>query len=425
MMSRCPLQTEDFYLNSFLSGLRADIQQALYIYKPSSLQDAIDKAKEQEIFIDLMEKRFRGSHKSQSSFSATPRDGTDTTVSKNWQKSTSTPSFGTPLFEDKSSRKWGTNSAYNNSKSPMIRKISPAEMVKRREKGLCYNCDETYVTGHKCVKPQLYLMVGEDDVDEAENRPNPPETNIEENVSISSNDELPGVSIHALNGTQGIHTIKIEGTIGKQAVRILVDTGSTHNFVSTGVLRNQGIPTSYCQPLKVQMANGEATACTKLVSDLKWHMSGTTFQSDFYAIPLGGYDLILGVQWLGQVSPVCFDFGKQEIAIHWVNEQIVLKCDQSTNPEFQVELEERTRDNSKPLACFLVQLTAVEEIKDSTPVPRELQPVIDQFPDIFKTPTGLPPQRPQDHLISNTYNGWECTSQPKSIQVLLFAAAGD
>lgn len=36
-------------------------------------------------------------------------------------------------------------------------------MAKRREKGLCYNCDDVYTPGHKCVRPQLYLMVGEPD----------------------------------------------------------------------------------------------------------------------------------------------------------------------------------------------------------------------------------------------------------------------
>lgn len=37
MMSTYTLQTEEFYLSSFLSGLRPDIQQAFYIYKPSTL----------------------------------------------------------------------------------------------------------------------------------------------------------------------------------------------------------------------------------------------------------------------------------------------------------------------------------------------------------------------------------------------------
>lgn len=57
MMSRHSIHTEEFYLASFWSGLRADIQQALYIYRPTTLQEAINKAREHEIFIEMLEKR--------------------------------------------------------------------------------------------------------------------------------------------------------------------------------------------------------------------------------------------------------------------------------------------------------------------------------------------------------------------------------
>lgn len=58
-MIRHALHTEDFYLDSFLSGPRPDIQQALYIYKPTTLPDAINQAREQEIFIEMLEKRVK------------------------------------------------------------------------------------------------------------------------------------------------------------------------------------------------------------------------------------------------------------------------------------------------------------------------------------------------------------------------------
>jgi hypothetical protein len=30
--------------------------------------------------------------------------------------------------------------------------LTPAEMAERRKQGLCYNCDEPYVQGHKCAR---------------------------------------------------------------------------------------------------------------------------------------------------------------------------------------------------------------------------------------------------------------------------------
>jgi hypothetical protein len=37
-----------------------------------------------------------------------------------------------------------------------FRRLSPTEMVERRRLGLCYNCDEQYVRGHKC--PHFFYL---------------------------------------------------------------------------------------------------------------------------------------------------------------------------------------------------------------------------------------------------------------------------
>lgn len=66
-MARHSLQTDDFYLSSFLSGLRADIQQALYVYKPKTLMEAMDKAKEQQLLMDLLGRIVRGNSKAYTS----------------------------------------------------------------------------------------------------------------------------------------------------------------------------------------------------------------------------------------------------------------------------------------------------------------------------------------------------------------------
>ncbi|MCI58697.1 retrotransposon protein, partial [Trifolium medium] len=44
--------------------------------------------------------------------------------------------------------------------------MSPVELQARCNKGLCYNCDEKYVQGHRC-KRSFHLLIVEPD-DEAE-----------------------------------------------------------------------------------------------------------------------------------------------------------------------------------------------------------------------------------------------------------------
>ncbi|XP_019176769.1 PREDICTED: uncharacterized protein LOC109172063 [Ipomoea nil] len=43
------------------------------------------------------------------------------------------------------------------SRPPRFHKLSPTEMMERQKLGLCYNCDETWVKGHRC-KQQLYML---------------------------------------------------------------------------------------------------------------------------------------------------------------------------------------------------------------------------------------------------------------------------
>jgi hypothetical protein len=45
-----------------------------------------------------------------------------------------------------------------------FRRLSPAEMADRRRQGLCYNCDEPYVRGHKCQR--LFYLEVTDHIDD-------------------------------------------------------------------------------------------------------------------------------------------------------------------------------------------------------------------------------------------------------------------
>jgi hypothetical protein len=43
-----------------------------------------------------------------------------------------------------------------------IQKLTRAEMAERQQKGLCYNCDDKYFSGHKCKEQMLFMAIFED-----------------------------------------------------------------------------------------------------------------------------------------------------------------------------------------------------------------------------------------------------------------------
>ena len=60
----------------------------------------------------------------------------------------------------------------------------------------------------------------------------------------------PCISVNALSGNHGYQTIRIIGYHGKNPLHILIDSGSTHNFVDIGIanklrLRQESISSNH------------------------------------------------------------------------------------------------------------------------------------------------------------------------------------
>lgn len=55
-----------------------------------------------------------------------------------------------------------SNSIIKTTTSPItpVLKMTPTEMKAKRDKGLCFYCDEPYHKAYKCKGKQLYLLIG-------------------------------------------------------------------------------------------------------------------------------------------------------------------------------------------------------------------------------------------------------------------------
>jgi hypothetical protein len=112
------------------------------------------------------------------------------------------------------------------SKSPQPTRLTPQQLEERKAKGLCFNCDSKYNKGHKCGEKKLLYIDCEEEEEEEE------EPSQDENVESISFEELtPTISCNALAGINTPQTLKIEGYIKNKKVIVLIDSGSTHNFI--------------------------------------------------------------------------------------------------------------------------------------------------------------------------------------------------
>jgi hypothetical protein len=110
---------------------------------------------------------------------------------------------------------------------------------------------------------------------------------------------------------------------------ILVDTGSSHSFVSSHFVQLNRLPTSDIKPQQVKLANGNWMTTTKQVKGLDWYIQGHTFTTDMIVLDLLPYDAILGFDWLKAYSPMTCDWKGKTLQFTHQNRSVVLQGIQS------------------------------------------------------------------------------------------------
>lgn len=169
---------------------------------------------------------------------------------------------------------------------PLIQCLTLAEMEKRRVKKLYYNCDEKYTRGHICKRHQLFLLEAEEGEPDGEEPPSP-----KDQLPEQAHEEFQ-VSVHSIIGSSAHHTMRIKGYIKKTRIIILINSGSTHNFLDPKLAKQSGCDIHETLPLTVAIANGSRLVSSTMCRRFKWVMQGTTFEAEIRLLPLGGCDMV-------------------------------------------------------------------------------------------------------------------------------------
>lgn len=101
-----------------------------------------------------------------------------------------------------------------------------------------------------------------------------------------SGDDLMAISVCAAHGTCGGKTIKLQCHILQLPALILVDSGSSHNFISEQSVANLPNWKMLKKPIKVKVADGGILTCTHELSLCDWLVQGVQFQTTFKILPV-------------------------------------------------------------------------------------------------------------------------------------------
>ena len=100
-------------------------------------------------------------------------------------------------------------------------------------------CSVKYTPGHTCVKSQLYQILVEkadDSMQEGDVFTDCAKT-LADIKEDKEEDQQPIISLHAILGTGDSQTMRLQGKIKNTQLIILVDSGSTHNFMDYALVR--------------------------------------------------------------------------------------------------------------------------------------------------------------------------------------------
>ncbi|GKD46189.1 retrotransposable element Tf2 [Tanacetum coccineum] len=110
---------------------------------------------------------------------------------------------------------------------------------------------------------------------------------------------------HFEEGVFGFEDNSAENVIiNNKPVNILIDCGSTHNFLDLTTAKQMGCPVKESYPLQVAVPGGNFLTSNRMCTGLTWKLQGVTFQADFMLIPVGGCEMVLGVQWLSTLGDI-------------------------------------------------------------------------------------------------------------------------
>lgn len=171
---------------------------------------------------------------------------------------------------------------------------------------------------------------------------------------------------------------------------ILVNSGSSHSFISSQFVTLAQLSTIPMPPRRVKLANADWLTTDKHIPSLQWYCQGHTLHSNMIVLDMAPYDEILGYDWLQTHNPMTFDW--QLRTMEFLEGGKIIKL--QGLPQNQLELHSisahKVYNATKGNDVWAFAL--VDHIpKPSAPQQPMITDLLSQFADVFSDPQQLPP----------------------------------
>lgn len=351
-----------------MNGLTEEMREVVMMCKPVDLPDMIATAYQMEdssLFSVVKKEVQLRKMKGNSTTSSSSKSYSSYAPTSSWkQKQTAQPAVTTTPTPQGTARQ--------------ALRLSEAQIAEKRRLGLCFKCDAKWSRQHLvngvCPNASLRVLTVFNGVElELVDQ----ETTDTETDEILWEPQLKTLSLQSFLGKDSPTTTKLQGSIKKRSLLVMLDSGATHNFISPAVAEQLKLVTEKSNSLEVLLGTGVSVSGVGVCRNVQITLQGWTFTTDFIVLELGNIDVTLGMYWLRRLGKCEVDWERHQYTFAYEGKQITLIGEQPS----------------------LRQEKMIESLQPDSETPPQLNDLLNEFEHIFHEPTELPPVCGREHGI--------------------------
>jgi len=186
--------------------------------------------------------------------------------------------------------------------------------------------------------------------------------------------------------------VEVEGTLNTKPVFILIDPGASLSYVSPRIVEICELQQKEFQnPWLVQLATGTKRKVTNFVKECEFFMNDFKTQVDLNILPLGSYDLLIGMDWLKKHSIILNCYDKTFSCLDNEGNKVIVKGIPRKVSVLEISALQMNKFVRKGYKVFAVHI--LDNSNENGNADIENIPILNEYKDVFPEEIpGLPPK---------------------------------
>jgi len=194
----------------------------------------------------------------------------------------------------------------------------------------------------------------------------------------------PIISLNSLTGFSAPQILKLIGYIKHMKVIIVVDSGSTHNFIYPCISQETNFYIHAVNNFQIMIANGGSMKCGGICENARLQIGDYHLKSHMFSIDMSDCYIVLGAEWLRTLGPILMDF--KELTMQFDQEGQQYKVQGIIVGSLEIIRSHRMEKLLKKGHSGIISQLHAIQATETPSVPHDLQSILSKHQMFFSTP---------------------------------------